>query len=79
MLRAVAGAAITDLLADAQRHLRVRLIAYDDTVITGGHFEWMGASMNEVKVLNSNNHQVTYGVLNAALAALNDYMLSDRG
>lgn len=79
MIQAVAGPAITELLLDAQRHIRVRLIAHGDTVIAGGRFDWMGAGHNEVKVLNSNNHQVTYGVLKAALEALASYMQSERG
>lgn len=79
MLRAVAGPAITDLLADAQRHARVRVIAYGDALLAGGRFAWMGAGGMEVKVQNSNNHQVTYGVLTAALEALNGYMQSGRG
>ncbi|KAA6416305.1 MAG: hypothetical protein FRX48_01025 [Lasallia pustulata] len=39
-------------------------------------FQWFGEMGLVLKVSNSNNHQTTWGVLRAALLALEDYMQS---
>ena len=41
----------------------------------GGIFQWMGEDALALEVANANNHQMTYGVLAAALLELAHYMV----
>lgn len=47
---------------------------FGDQAIAGGTFLWLGENGYQLRVNNANNHQTTYGVLGAAVAALSDYM-----
>ena len=47
---------------------------YGDQPIVGASLLWVGTGQFELRVRNVNNHQTTYGVLGAAMLALEDYM-----
>lgn len=53
---------------DARQHLRPN----GDGVISGGTFKFSKSGL-EMFIHNSNNHQVTWGVLDATLRALTEY------
>lgn len=63
---------ITNLLGGAEDEARQRLRANGDGVISGGTFTFQLSGM-EVFIHDSNNHQVTWGVLDATLRALTEY------
>ena len=53
----------------------VRAVQHNgDGVIPGGMFYQLGANNVVLRTMNSNNHQLTYGVLGAAISALDIYM-----
>ncbi|MCJ1303986.1 hypothetical protein MMC08_006797 [Hypocenomyce scalaris] len=71
----VAGPAITNLLQDCSEWI-TRIIANDgDQPIHTGSLVW--GSSPVVVLWNANNHQLTYGVAGAAIAALRDYMMQE--
>lgn len=50
---------------------------HGDEILPGGYFNWMGINGIAVEAMNANNHQLTWGVLGAALKALKQYMESN--
>lgn len=47
---------------------------YGDGLIPGGVFKWAGEHGTGLTMTNANNHQLTWGVMGAALTALYDEM-----
>lgn len=47
---------------------------HGDVILPGGYFNWMGINGIAVEAINANNHQLTWGVLAAALKAVKQYM-----
>lgn len=43
-------------------------------MVEGGLFQWAGAERLMLRIVNANNHQLTWGVLGAAIDALGEYM-----
>lgn len=79
MINVVGGFAaarpILDLLAACMNIVAYEIEKNHDGPINGGIFDRTNtASGLSFQVLNTNNHQVTYGVLGSALSALTDYM-----
>ena len=66
------------LFSGALHFLSLRLEDHSDGLLPGGRFHWADDSGLELAVWNANNHQTTYGVLQAAVSALSDCM-SSRG
>lgn len=62
------------LLDDAYSNILGHISIWGDGVVHGGYFEWAGAEGLMLRMANSNNHQLTWGVLGAAIDALGDYM-----
>ena len=63
---------VTDLLGGAEDEARKHLRANGDGVISGGTFTFQLSGL-EVFIHDSNNHQVTWGVLDSSLRALKEY------
>lgn len=68
------GVAIQNMLSTASSSLAAFLSEIGDGVISKGGIAWPGIGDIGFLAWNSNNHQTTWGVLRAAVAALNDYM-----
>lgn len=47
---------------------------WGDGVVAGGQFQWAGVEKLILRVMNTNNHQLTWGVLGAAIDALAESM-----
>lgn len=73
----VAGSEIVRLLVNFNAHLQRTLSAADDGPLRGGDYVWGLEQDYNIRVGNANNHQCTYGVMRAAVAALYDYMLAE--
>lgn len=70
---------LENILIGAATAIYDHIGAVGDGVIGGGRFQWpLGefspAQMLFLKVWNANNHQVTWGVMHAAIAAIFNYM-----
>lgn len=48
-----------------------------DSLLPGGYFNWMGINGIALEAMNANNHQLTWGVLAAAIVAMKKYMESN--
>lgn len=70
---AIAGDAIEHLLDAATSHIIHIVETWGDKAVDNGVFDWPNNGM-ALKAWNANNHQMTYGVLGAALDAVGDYM-----
>lgn len=70
----VGGNAIQSLLSAAYDEIMAGLDTHGDGLVAGGIFQKLGAGNAMLRTMNSNNHQLTYGVLGAALSALKAYM-----
>lgn len=73
MYDAVTGHAVRDLLGEAMSYIGYN-IDYSGDGLIPGIFNWLGDDELRLNVRNTNNHQTTWGVLRAALAALEEYM-----
>ncbi|KAA6411407.1 MAG: hypothetical protein FRX48_04687 [Lasallia pustulata] len=65
--------AILPVLNDAYNSVYAHLHTAGDGLLPGGNFDFADHLM-VVKVWNSNNHQITWGVLGSALWGLRDFM-----
>lgn len=67
---------IINTLSGASRAVAGRIAAQGDGMLQDGMFTWFqrGDSHVMLRVLNANNHQITYGVLASALTGLQSYM-----
>ena len=76
LLEPLAGAAsiaVSDLLIEAANFLNNHIVTASDGNIAGGRFDWPGSESLVLSAWNANNHQLTYGVLSAALQALQEW------
>lgn len=72
---AVVGSAVSDLLNEAHLDTLAHMYAVGEhALIPHGSFTQTGAQNLVFSVVNSNNHQVTWGVLTVAIEALAGYM-----
>ena len=71
---AIAGDAVENLLDAVTDYIIHLFDARGDTPVTGGVFNWLTDDGLVLSAWNANNHQLTYGVLGAALDAVSDYM-----
>ena len=65
------------MLLNLDNHLGTLLQLMDNPLVGGGYYWGLPRSAYYINVSNANNHQVTYGVLRAAVAALRDYMAQE--
>ena len=75
MGRLIAAESIRKMLDEAYNTVTDQIHAYGDGPLRGGQFFSM-AEQTGVRILNANNHQVTWSVLAAALTVLFEYMSS---
>ena len=75
---AVAGDGVQSLLNDAGNLILETIEQLGDGVIPRGWFDISGEDNLWLTVNNANNHQMTWGVLAAAVVALVDYMESSQ-
>lgn len=57
-------------------YITEHIALHQDSNIPNGSFEWHGFQNLAFQILNANNHQITWGVLGAAVTGLRDYFLS---
>lgn len=76
LIRQIPGQIVIGLLEDLMTDITEHLALHQDSNIPGGSFEWHGFQNLAFQILNANNHQVTWGVLGAAVTGLRDYFLS---
>ena len=62
------------MLNVATAFVQQALLGLGDGVIEAGRGDYRGPFSMMLQTWNTNNHQQTYGVLGAAIAALRDYM-----
>lgn len=74
MAHEVGGNAVESLLSAAYDEIVANLNVHGDGLVAGGIFQKLGAGDIVLCTMNSNNHQLSYGVLGAALSALKAYM-----
>lgn len=73
-IASTAGVAVRALLENAYSAITVRVDSIGDGPVSSGSFRIMGDEDIELYTRNANNHQQTWGVLGAAISALQDYM-----
>ncbi|MCJ1302668.1 hypothetical protein MMC08_005472 [Hypocenomyce scalaris] len=64
---------VLPVLSDAYNSVYAHLLASGDGVLAGGSFEFSDNTVL-LNVWNSNNHQITWGVLGSALWGLREFM-----
>lgn len=81
-LLALRPPAVQSLLAVSYNAILTHIISSGDGLIPSGVFSWPADARGTLgeglalHVWNTNNHQVTWGVLAAALVALQDFMIN---
>lgn len=65
---------VLPMLNVARAFVQQALLNLGDRVIETGAVDYHGAFLMNFRTWNTNNHQQTYGVLGAAIAALTSYM-----
>lgn len=65
---------VLPMLNVASAFIQQALLAFGDGVIPTGAVDYAGPFLMHFRTWNTNNHQQTYGVLRAAIAALRSYM-----
>lgn len=70
------GPVVQDILSMAYQEVWTRILAIQGDGIIGnnGNVQWATAQGLTFRTWNTNNHQLTYGVLVAAMAALWSFM-----
>lgn len=78
-IKSVTGPAIPQLLLDLFNQLTRKIERGGDRVISDGVYVWGpgGPGALVASFMNDNNHQLTYGVVRSAVAAVRGYMASD--
>ena len=71
---AIPGNQVRTMLSVAMVYVQQAILQLGDGVIQAGGVNYNGPSSMNFQTWNTNNHQQTYGVLGAAIAALSDYM-----
>ena len=72
--KSIPGVVMQSMLNLASKYVLDYMQLLGDGVIPGGMVKWVGEDDLLLFVKNAANHQVTWGVLGAALMALSDYM-----
>lgn len=65
---------LLSLFTGVLHFLASRIEVLGDEVVPDGRFHWADDSGMELTTWNANNHQTTFGVVSAAVSALEDYM-----
>ena len=65
---------VLSLLHAAADSILSHISIYGDSIIPNGAFQWLGQNGISVTTINTNNHQQTWGVLGAALIAMQDFV-----
>ena len=73
----VAANIVMPMILQARAAILLRITQVGDAVFPGGLFSWLGGNGHVLRTQNSNNHQMTYGVVAAALTAVIDYMQTE--
>ena len=75
MASAISGASVEALLSSCYDAILQHISALGDGLVPSGVFSWPpGVNNLALHVWDTNNHQVTWGVLGAALSALENFM-----
>lgn len=74
MGRLIAGQSIPATISIAHNVITARIRAMGDGPVENGRYSMVGLGGVGVNAWNADNHQLTWGVLGAALTALLDYM-----
>lgn len=74
IVASTAGSAVKAVLETAHTAIASRIENIGDGPVASGVFHVGGAENTELYMRNANNHQQTWGVLGAAIGALQDYM-----
>lgn len=74
IITSTSGTAVKGLLETAYNAIMLRLNNIGDGPVSSGYFRIGGEEGIELQIRNANNHQQTWGVLGAAIGALQDYM-----
>ena len=72
--QAMSAAVVQAMLTLGSQYVLDYIELLGDDVIPNGLIEWPGTDGILLSVRNAANHRVTWGVLDAALTALGDYM-----
>ena len=65
---------VLSLLHSAADSILSHISIYGDSLIPNGAFQWLGENGISVTTINTNNHQQTWGVLCAAIIAMEDFV-----
>ncbi|KAA6410635.1 MAG: hypothetical protein FRX48_06058 [Lasallia pustulata] len=74
LVRPLNSGIVLSLLDDARSTILGHIAIWGDGVVEDGFFNWAGAGGLKLRMVNSNNHQLTWGVVGAAIEALGEYM-----
>ena len=74
----VAGTVIRELLDEAYSYVQGTISLLGDGLVPGWGMNWARHGFS-VRAKNANNHQITMGVLGAAIDALRDYVVKEGG
>lgn len=75
MAESIPGSKVPDMLVACFTAIRTHIGVFGDGVVSPGVFSWSVTDL-AMHVWNDNNHQITWGVLGAAVHALEDFMFS---
>lgn len=73
MAETIAGSEVPDMLVACFTEIMTHIVVFGDSVVSNGVFSWTAGNL-AIHVWNANNHQITWGVLGAAVHALEDFM-----
>lgn len=73
MAETIAGSEVPDMLVACFTEIMTHIAVFGDGAVTTGVFSWAPRNL-AIHVWNANNHQITWGVLGAAVHALQDFM-----
>lgn len=74
MIASTGGTAVQGLLERAHAAITLRIANIGDGLVSSGSFLIGGSDNIVLSTRNANNHQQTWGVLGAAIGALQDFM-----
>lgn len=74
MAASTGGTAVQALLERAHSAIMLRIASIGDGLLSSGSFHISGSNNLVLSTRNANNHQQTWGVLGAAIGALQDFM-----
>ncbi|MCJ1305346.1 hypothetical protein MMC08_008160, partial [Hypocenomyce scalaris] len=70
----IASSSVVQVLTACYSAVASHILQDGDGVIEGGAFSWQGNNGITLSTMNTNNHQNTWGVIGAAIIALQDFM-----